>query len=187
MYLNLQPTLQNDLVRIEPLQTGDFERLYQVASDPLIWEQHPNKNRYQREVFQLFFNEGLQSGGAFCVFGVKTGELIGSSRYYDNFPDQKSIAVGFTFLARAYWGGNYNWALKSLMLDHAFEVVDTVVLHIGEFNMRSQKGTEKLGAIKVGTIERPNYGSGVISINFIYHLEKAVWEKKKVERNSIAE
>lgn len=182
MRLDLQPTLQNDLVRIEPLQAGDFERLYQVASDSLIWEQHPNRNRYEREVFQIFFDDGLKSGGAFLVFDVKTNQIIGSSRYYDDFPDQKSIAVGFTFLARAYWGGDYNWALKSLMLDHAFEVVDTVVLHIGEFNLRSQKGTEKLGAVKVGVIERPNYGSSAISINFVYHLDKVVWEKKKLER-----
>jgi RimJ/RimL family protein N-acetyltransferase len=179
MVLDLQPTLQNELVKIVPIQAGDFERLYQVASDPLIWEQHPNRNRYEREVFQLFFDEALKSKGAFLVLDAKTNELIGSSRYYDIFLDQKSIAVGYTFLARTHWGGSYNWALKTLMLDHAFQAFDTVVLHIGESNIRSQKGTEKLGAVKVGEVTRTNYGTPITTTNFIYHLPKAIWEEKK--------
>jgi len=44
--MNLQPVLENDLVKLAPLQESDFEALYRVASDPLVWEQHPNKNRY---------------------------------------------------------------------------------------------------------------------------------------------
>ena len=41
----LQPTLENIEVKLLPLQESDFERLYEVASDPLVWAQHPNKNR----------------------------------------------------------------------------------------------------------------------------------------------
>ena len=182
MNLNLQPRLQNELIRIEPLQTDDFERLYQVASDPLIWEQHPNKNRYERDVFQLFFDDALASKGAFLVFDAKTNTLIGSSRYYDVFLDQKSIAIGYTFLARAYWGGNYNWALKSLMLDHAFQTAETVVFHIGQNNLRSQKGTGKLGAVKVEEVTRENYGTSATTTHFVYHLAKNVWEQKKLEK-----
>ena len=52
MIINLQPVLENEIIRLQPLQQDDFERLYAVASDPLIWEQHPNKDRYKREVFQ---------------------------------------------------------------------------------------------------------------------------------------
>jgi RimJ/RimL family protein N-acetyltransferase len=184
MNLDLQPTLQNEWVRIEPLHANDFERLYQVASDPLIWEQHPNKNRYERDVFQAFFDDALAGGAAFLAFDAKTNQLIGSSRYYDVSVAENSIAIGYTFLARAYWGGNYNWALKSLMLDHAFQVADTVVFHIGENNIRSQKGTGKLGAVKVGEVEKTNYGTSVTIINYTYHLPRAKWEQIKLDRKS---
>ncbi len=59
MKVNLQPTLENEFVKIQPLQESDFERLYAVACDPLIWEQHPNKDRYKREVFENFFKGAI--------------------------------------------------------------------------------------------------------------------------------
>ena len=103
---DLQPNnLANDLVKLEPLKVTDFERLYTVASDALIWEQHPAKDRYQRKVFQEFFDEGLKSGGAFIILDAKTQEPIGSSRFYDYDQEKKSVAVGYTFLGRKYWGG----------------------------------------------------------------------------------
>jgi RimJ/RimL family protein N-acetyltransferase len=177
MPLDLQPTLQNELVKIAPLQAADFEELYLVASDPLIWEQHPARLRYQREVFKQFFAEALASAGAFLVCEVATGQAIGSSRYYDYFPDQDSIAIGYTFLGRAYWGGRYNWALKSLMLHHAFAHVGTVVFHIGQFNLRSQKGTMKLGAIKVAEEQR-DFAGATPAVHYVYHLGKAEWEER---------
>ena len=51
----LQPFLENENVQLVPLQENDFEALYEVASDPLIWEQHPSKDRYKIEVFTTFF------------------------------------------------------------------------------------------------------------------------------------
>ena len=118
--IDLQPTLENDLITIVPLQASDFEKLYAVASDPLVWEQHPNKDRYQRAIFENFFEGAMASKGAFLVLDNTTGEVIGSSRYYDLDLDNKSVFIGYTFLSRAYWGGQYNRALKKLMLDHAF-------------------------------------------------------------------
>jgi RimJ/RimL family protein N-acetyltransferase len=171
---DLQPTLQNDLVRIEPLQPNDFERLYAVASDPLIWEQHPNPDRYKRDVFENFFAGAMESGGAFLVYNNKNNEVIGSSRYYDNFPEQQSIAIGYTFISRASWGAAYNRALKTLMLDHAFRFVDNVIFHIGTNNIRSQKAIEKLGAQKMGQLEMRYYGEKVIP-NFVYKIKKEDW------------
>jgi len=145
--MNLQPThLQNNLIKLQPLKESDFEQLYQVASDPAIWEQHPQHDRYKRNVFQTFFEGALQSGGAFLVLDNATGEIMGSSRYYDYNQAQKSIAIGYTFLAKKYWGGAYNAALKQLMLQHIFQYVDEVVLHIGLNNFRSQKAALKIGA-----------------------------------------
>lgn len=89
--LNLQPHLSTEHVELCPLQTSDFERLYDVASDPEIWKQHPNKNRYQRKVFQTFFEGALQSGGAFIIIDKKTKQAIGSTRFYAFDEDENSI------------------------------------------------------------------------------------------------
>lgn len=153
MNFNLQPTLQNNLLMLRPLEEGDFESLYNVASDPLIWEQHPDKNRCQRDVFTLFFNEAIKSKGAFAVIDKKTSEVIGSTRYYSVRETSNAIEIGWTFLARQYWGGYYNTSMKKLMMDYAFNFVDNIVFHIHEHNFRSQKAVEKLGAERIVQLE----------------------------------
>lgn len=174
MHFDLQPTLENDLIQIVPLTETDFEALFAVASDPLIWEQHPNKDRYQREVFQNFFKGAIESKGAFMVYEKATGKIVGSSRYYDFEEENNQVAVGYTFIAREFWGKGHNRALKTLMLDYAFQFVDKVILHIGATNFRSQKATEKLGAVKVGELEVAYYGEPV-KLNFVYRVDKAKW------------
>lgn len=168
---NLQPTLENEFVKIQPLQGGDFEKLYEVACDQLIWEQHPNKDRYKREVFEVFFKGAIESGGAFLVFNKQTGEVIGSSRYYDYNSENKSILIGYTFFARSHWGSKYNPALKNLMLQYAFQFVDSVLFHIGANNIRSQKAIARLGASKIDEIEVKYYGEES-KLNFVYEVKK---------------
>lgn len=174
MPFELQPILENELIKLIPLKQEDFESLYQVASDPLIWEQHPDRFRYKKEVFEEYFQGAIKSGGALIIFDKKSGEVIGSSRYYDYDEDKNSIVVGYTFLARKYWGGIYNRAMKKLMLDHAFNFVETVIFHIGAENIRSQKAIEKLGAVKVGEIKSKNPDDN-IHIKLIYELKKNNW------------
>jgi RimJ/RimL family protein N-acetyltransferase len=179
MAFTLQPThLHNELVTIHPLVPEDFERLYKVASDPLIWEQHPNKNRYRKEDFTTYFTGAIASKGAFIVCDAKTGAVIGSSRLCEHNKEDKSIDIGYTFLARSHWGGPYNKALKTLMLNHAFTFVNTVIFHIGANNIRSQKSIVRFGAVKTGEIEMEYYGEGP-KLNFIYQLDKTVWEQNK--------
>ncbi len=172
----LQPTLESELLKIQPLMADDFEALYNIASDPFIWEQHPNRDRYKRSVFENFFKGAMESGAAFLVLDKKTGETIGSSRYYDLNFLEKSIAIGYTFLAKSHWGGAYNNALKALMLNHAFTFFDRVILHIGANNIRSQKATEKLGAKKIGEIEMEYYGEAS-RLNFVYLINKEKWKE----------
>lgn len=173
---NLQPNLKNDLVEIKPLKETDFDILYSVASDPLIWEQHPNRDRYKKDVFQNFFKGAIESKGAFLIFDINTGEAIGSSRFYDYDKEKSEILIGYTFLAKDHWGEKYNKALKELMLNYAFQFVDNVLFHIGANNIRSQKAIEKLGAIKVGQHDVAYYGEPD-KLNFIYKIEKHNWEK----------
>lgn len=141
-----QPTLTGDLILLRPLKADDFEELYACASDPKIWEIHPQKNRYQREIFQSFFDGAMQSKGAFAVTDRVTGKIIGSSRFYNiDFP-ARSLAIGYTFLATSYWGGKYNYEMKKLMMSHAMKNFDRVFFEIGVSNFRSRKAIEKFGA-----------------------------------------
>lgn len=172
MTFNLQPQhLKNQLIQLFPLQEDDFEELYAVASDPLVWEQHPNKLRYQREVFQNFFEGAIQSKGAFLIRDVQTNEVVGSSRFYDFDEKDNSILIGYTFIGRQFWGKDYNASLKKLMLDYAFQYVYKVYFHIGAQNYRSQKAIEKIGAIKVGEQEVEYYGEDS-KLNYIYQIKK---------------
>ncbi|HEY1038580.1 MAG TPA: GNAT family N-acetyltransferase [Bacteroidia bacterium] len=172
MNIDLQPHLQNEFVRIQALKPDDFEILYAVANDPLLWEQHPNRDRYKREVFENFFKGAIESKGAFLVFDNKTNKVIGSSRFYDLDVEKSCIAIGYTFISRDHWGSTYNHALKGLMVDHAFTFVNTVVFHIGAVNVRSQRAIEKFGAKKIGEIEMEYYGEPE-KLNFIYAIEKS--------------
>jgi N-acetyltransferase len=147
----LQPYLHNALVRLEPLRNSDFEELFAVASDPLIWKQHPKPTRYLREEFRTYFVSGLACGGALLVKCACTSAVIGCSRYYDYDAALSQVYVGYTFLACKYWGGEFNSALKQLMLDYAFVHVETVRLDVGITNLRSQTAVERLGAVRTGT------------------------------------
>ena len=151
MPFDLQPTLTGELIELRPLRRDDFEALYAAASDPLIWEQHPDPDRYTRHVFQRYFDGAIHSGGAFGVIDRRTGKIIGSSRFHDYHEDANEIEIGWTFLERAYWGGTYNREMKQLMLAHAFRFVRRVVFLVGPDNIRSQRAMEKIGGVRAGT------------------------------------
>jgi RimJ/RimL family protein N-acetyltransferase len=148
---DLQPVLLGQLLHLRPLRGDDFDALFAVAADPLIWEQHPARDRYQPEVFRAFFDEAMASGGALIATDSRDGQAIGGSRYHGYNAEQSEIEIGWSFLARAYWGGKYNAEMKALMLRHAFRFVDRVIFLIGPENYRSQRGVEKIGAVRAGT------------------------------------
>ena len=177
MSFDLQPYLKGELIELRPLRPEDWDDLSAVASDPLIWEQHPENNRYKEEVFKVFFQGALASGGAFVVIDTKTQQIIGSTRFHGYDPEKSEIEIGWTFLARNFWGGQHNREMKQLMLVHAFKFVENVVFFVGENNVRSQKATEKLGAVRSGTVGKV-YGNRPPSLNVRYVLKKP---QKKAE------
>lgn len=172
MNLPLQARLTGALIRLEPLQPADFEAVYAVASDPLLWEQHPEPDRCTRPVFAKFFQRGIDSGGAYLVIDQATGEVIGSSRYSGYDEACEEIEIGSTFLGRAYWGGRYNRELKSLMLRHAFTFACSVVFRIGEKNLRSRKAIEKIGAELVDVPSRRLAG------HVVYRITREEFERR---------
>ena len=169
---DLQPHLKGELIELRPLAPDDWDELFAVASDSLIWEQHPESDRYKEDVFRAFFNGALESGGAFAIIDRKTRQIIGSTRFYGHDPEKSEIEIGWTFLARKYWGGRYNREMKDLLLAHAFQFVESVVFFVGETNFRSQKAIEKIGALKLGTATRA-YGNHPPATNVKYVIRKS--------------
>ena len=142
-----QPSLKGALVELRPLRPEDYDDLYAVAADSLIWEQHPARNRHEEAAFRTFFAEALASGGALLVTDAKTRRVIGSSRFHGYSEERSEVEIGWTFLARSHWGGRYNTELKRLMLRHAFDYVSSVVFFVGPENIRSQRAMQKIGGV----------------------------------------
>jgi len=183
MHFDLQPNLKSELIELRPLTPEDWEDLFAIASDPLIWEQHPENDRYKEEVFRAFIRGALESGGALVAIDAKTQQIIGSTRFHGYDPEKSEIEIGWTFLAREYWGGRYNREMKQLMLAHAFKFVENVVFFVGENNIRSQRATEKIGATKSGMAEKV-YGNRPPSLNVRYVITKP---QGKAESQGISE
>ncbi len=169
MPFDLQPVLTGELVELRPMRLTDFRDLYTIASDPLIWEQHPARDRYKEEVFGDFFREGLASGGALIAYDRKLDLMIGSSRFHGYDEAKSEIEIGWTFLARSHWGGAFNGEMKRLMLDHAFQFVESVIFVIGSGNLRSQKACEKIGAVWDGSRVDAKGAE-----NFVYRIRRSV-------------
>lgn len=191
MPVDLQPHLIGDLVELRPLRSDDWDELFAVASDPLIWEQHPERDRYKEEVFQTYFTDALNEinrssntreccdsntgqGGAFAIIDRATGRIIGSTRYHGFDPNKSEVEIGWTFLARSHWGGRFNAEMKRLMLDHAFTFVDRVIFLVGVDNIRSQKAMERIGGVRAGIVEKTNFG-GAVSRSVKYIIERSRW------------
>lgn len=173
---NWQPEiLEDDILKIVPLFETDFDRLFEIASDPLIWEHHPTSNRYKKEIFKIYFDGAISAKTAFLIMDKSTNKIIGSTRYYDYKVENSSIAIGYTFLSRQYWGGLYNKSSKKLLIDYAFQFVDKIYFHIGATNIRSQLATMKIGAKKVGEVDFDYYGRKLL--HFEYTISKTEWNK----------
>jgi N-acetyltransferase len=175
--MNLQPTLHHALVNVRPLETRDWDRLFAAASDPMIWKQHPNPNRYRQEDFETYFRGAMESKGALLVLSP-SGEVIGCSRFYELDLARKSVLIGYTFLVCSHWGGKTNSALKHLMLGHAFQSVNHVRFHVGAENRRSQIAMERLGGVKVREFEVAYFGEPP-KLNIEYEIDKQAFAMAK--------
>lgn len=170
--LDRQPRLTGDLVELRPATADDFDALFAVASDPLIWEVHPAHDRWQEPVFRRFFAEGLASGGMLVAVDRATGAVIGSSRYDFERAEPGEVEIGWTFLARSHWGGRYNGEMKRLMLDHAFGSVERVIFLIGDTNIRSRRAIERVGGKLTDRVHRADM-AGRMAVHVIYAIERS--------------
>jgi RimJ/RimL family protein N-acetyltransferase len=164
--------LEGQRLLLRPLTPGDWDALFAVASDPLIWELHPAHDRWRAETFRAFFDEALAQGGALVVIDKATGDVVGSSRFHNHDPAAGgSVEIGWTFLARSHWGGSYNAEMKRLMLSHALDSVERVNFRVGETNLRSRGAMEKIGGRLTDRPERVESGGSLI-VHVIYEIDR---------------
>jgi N-acetyltransferase len=169
---DLQPTLVGERLMLRPLTEDDWEAMYAVASDPLLWEVHPAWDRYKEPVFREYFAGAMASRGALAVIYRATGNIIGGSRYANFVTERNEIEIGWSFLARDYWGGTYNREMKTLMLTHAFRFFESIRFNIGATNLRSRRAVEKIGAVLDGEYV-PEAINGVPPVlHVIYRLNR---------------
>jgi len=166
MEFDLQPVLQGEHLLLRPLRADDREPLWQVAKDPELWALHPDKTRCEPAGFERFFASALKSGSALVVIDAASSRIIGSARYYDWDPAAREVAIGYTFIAREFWGGATNRELKRLMIGHAGRWADRVWFHVGKHNLRSRRAMEKIGAQAIHEGLRPQNGE---MIEFVYY------------------
>jgi RimJ/RimL family protein N-acetyltransferase len=184
---DLQPRLVGDNLSLRPLVRADYEPLYRAASDPLIWAQHPEPLRWQREIFDALFERLTGLGGALLVTDQLSEAVIGVSSYYDHRLDSQDIVIGYTFLTRPFWGGRYNAELKLLMLRHAFQFVETVWFHVGKQNTRSQKAMEKIGAQLSHEMLRESGGVTASFLHYCVHRHQFPAIAARLTRDKVSE
>jgi len=161
--------LQTEHFSLEPLTPKDFDALYAIAGDPLLWEQHPEADRWKRSQFQRFFDGGLANDlGCFAIREKRSGRPAGSSRFYGYDEADRCIRIGYTFIARERWGTSANREVKEAMLIRSFNAVDRVFFDIGPQNYRSIAAVKKLGAV---------FSHNESDTKAVYVLSKQQWFK----------
>jgi RimJ/RimL family protein N-acetyltransferase len=171
--LDRQPVLEGERIRLRPLSPDDWDALFAVASDPLIWQQHPLHDRWQEPVFRAFFENALVNKGALVAIDRVSGAVVGSSRYQGlDEADGGSVEIGWTFLARSHWGGTYNRDMKRLMLAHALASVAECRFLVGETNIRSRRAMEKIGARLTDREDMRSMADGTLVRHLIYAITR---------------
>lgn len=170
--MDRQPTLETERLVLRPLVEADREPLYAVAGDPAVWEQHPIHDRWRREVFDAFFDEGLKSGGALAVVDKRDERVLGSTRYSAVDTEEGGVVeIGWTFLAPRCWGKGINPEMKRAMLAHAFAHVALVEFRVGDTNYRSRNALEAIGAERSARYELEKY-QGKRVVHLVYEITR---------------
>jgi N-acetyltransferase len=93
---------------------------------------------------------------AYTQLDARTGEVAGSTSYYEVTPASRSLSIGHTWLGRRWWRSGLNTDSKLLMLTHAFDTLGAarVVWHTDIYNERSQAAIARLGATREGELRK---------------------------------
>ena len=173
-----QPTLSGDLLEMRPYTEADWDALFAAASDPLIWEVHPNTNRHEEAVFRASITDALGDQNGLVARLQSDGRVVGYSRYSSRFAESNEVEIGWTFLIRELWGGRYNREMKRLMLDHALKTFDAAVFRVGIDNIRSRGAMEKIGGVLTDRTFDVKVGDGIV-VHVVYEITRENFQNSR--------
>ena len=143
--MNFSKNFENDQLSLIQAKRDDFDNLYSIASDEEIWEQHPENDRWKKNKFSIFFDNGISNEfGMLIIYLKPRNEIIGSTMFYSFDPKDNAIRIGYTFIIKKHWGTKINLLMKDLMINYTFKFLDKIYFDIGTQNYRSRKAIEKL-------------------------------------------
>ena len=185
--MDRQPVLEGDRLRLRPLDPADWDALFAVASDPAIWAVHPAHDRWQEPVFRAFFDAALASGGALAIIDKASGQVIGSSRFGEAEADGPGeIEIGWSFLARAFWGKGYNAEFKRLMLAHVLQSFEQVVFQVGADNVVSRRAMTNIGGALVPGRTCVHERAGVLVEHVVFAITRQSFASGPLSREGFA-
>ena len=160
--------LESAWVTLEPLALGHIAPLERAAADGQLWDlwftSVPGPGRMADYVEAALRGQEEGRMAPWVVRENGSGEIVGSTRYYDIVADPSRVAIGYTWYARRWQRSHVNTACKHLLLSNAFQNVGAVAVefHTDAYNLDSQRAIEKLGAKREGVLrahKRRNDGS----------------------------
>ena len=150
--------LEDDHVLLEPLGLHHVADLEAAAADGELWNlwftSAPAPGEARGYIEKALAGLAANAMLPFAVREKSSGEIAGTTRYYDFAPELPRIAIGYTWYAKRWQKSHLNSACKRLLLKHAFEGMDCVAVefHTDHRNLDSQRAIERLGAHKDGVL-----------------------------------
>jgi RimJ/RimL family protein N-acetyltransferase len=151
-------TLEGNGVRLEPLEAKHEEGLKAAAADGKLWELFftsvPEPDQVSTYISQALEKQKQGEMLPWAVRDLKTNAIVGSTRYHDIIAAADRVEIGYTWYAQRCQRSHVNTACKLLLFSFAFEKNNCKVvgLRTDNFNFRSQRAIEALGAKKDGVI-----------------------------------
>jgi RimJ/RimL family protein N-acetyltransferase len=175
--------LENSRVRLRPLDTTDFEALKPAAFDPAVWQFTLSRadDAVSLADYLATAVHDREAGRryAFAIIDRATGQLVGSTSYYNIVPADQRLSIGYTWLGRAFQGTGLNRAAKHLLLSYAFDHLgyERVELETDSRNEQSQRAMRRMGATEEGTLRRHRLTQGGVRRDtIIFSIIRPEWE-----------
>ncbi|MCK1990492.1 GNAT family N-acetyltransferase [Lysinibacillus fusiformis] len=184
--------LENEIVKLKPLELNDLSGILEAASYPEIWSHMSTTIEKMVDVNNFVENALLMRRNKtefpFVIVDKKTGEIIGSTRFMDIDDTHQRVEIGTTWLTPAYWRTAINTHCKYLLLQYCFETLhlQRVQIKTDHENSQSQKAIERIGATKEGVLRNHMIRKdGTTRHTVMYSITLEEWPQVKIHLNQL--
>ena len=166
--------LKGPTVELLPLEKAHLDELYIAASDKKLWEFIPidgsDRNKFNQAYEKAITDREAGIQYPFLIYHKPTKKLIGSTRLFEIFPNDRKLEIGWTWIEKDYWGTAINFECKLLLLTFCFETLKAVRVQLKtkDINIRSRTAIEKLGARFEGVFRKDRLQDNGVFRNTAY-------------------